>query len=86
MCLLQVRLMLVPPHKFVRSPCLYYRQQDIKKCDVGVDSNGVMFTEKLIQIHSEVLELNHPETQTRLVLFAFISHTLCEERIKLRTR
>jgi hypothetical protein len=35
MALLQVALVLIPPHKFARQPCQYYRLYETVKYDLG---------------------------------------------------
>jgi hypothetical protein len=64
MPLLQVALVSIPPHRFVRPPCWYYRLFDIKKYDFRVDTGGIPSIPNFIQIRPSVLELNHADRQT----------------------
>jgi hypothetical protein len=83
MALLQVALMLIPPHKFVRPPCCYYLLHKIEKYNFRLVPNGITLMPNFIQICPAVLELNHADRQTWPAQYAFISCTLCKERIKL---
>jgi hypothetical protein len=58
---------LIPPHKFVRPPCWYYRLKGIIKYDFRVGPNGITSIPNTIQIRPAVLELNHADRQTDMV-------------------
>jgi hypothetical protein len=64
MALLQVVLVSIPPHKFVRPPCWYYRLQEVEKHDFKVDPNGITSIQNFIQTLPVALELNHGDRQT----------------------
>jgi len=53
---LQMALVLIPPHKFVRPPYSYYTLQEIEKYDFRVDSNGIKSMPNFIQIRPAVLD------------------------------
>jgi hypothetical protein len=62
--LLQVALVSIPPHKFVRPPCWYYQLREIVKYDFRVVPNGITVMPNFTQIRQAVLELNHVDRET----------------------
>jgi hypothetical protein len=59
--LLQVTLVSIPPHKFVRPPCWYYGLYEIAKNGFRTVSIGITSVPNFIQIRLAVLELNRAE-------------------------
>jgi hypothetical protein len=55
MALLQVALVSIPPHKFVRQPCWHYRLWEIEKYDFRLVPSGIKSTPDFIQIRPAVL-------------------------------
>jgi hypothetical protein len=80
---LQVALVSLPPHKFVRPPCWYFWMYEIEEYDFTVAPNGMTPILNFIQIRPAVLELNHTDRQTDMTSPAFISCTSSKERMKV---
>jgi hypothetical protein len=74
MALLQVALVSIPPHKFIRPPCWYYQLQEIVKYDFWVVPNGITSIPNFIQIHPVVLELNHVDRHDQPYMHSFHAH------------
>jgi hypothetical protein len=72
--LLQVALVSIPPHKFVRLPCWYYRLQETAKYDFRVVPNGITSIPNFTQICPAVLKLNHVDRQTDMTWPALCVH------------
>jgi hypothetical protein len=60
---MQVALVSIPPHKFVRPPCWYCRLQEIEKYGFKVVPDGITSLPNFIQMRPAVLELNHTDRQ-----------------------
>jgi hypothetical protein len=58
-----VAVVYLASHKFVLPPCLYHLLQEIKMCDFGEASNGVISMPVFIKIRPSVLELKHTDGQ-----------------------
>jgi hypothetical protein len=61
MALLQAALVSIPPHKFVRLPCWYYRLSEIEKYDFRAVPNGITSTQNFIQIRPTVIEFSNAD-------------------------
>jgi hypothetical protein len=61
MALLQVVLQLISPHMSVCLLCCYNQLQETVKYDFRVVLNGTMSIPNFIQIHPEILKLNHAD-------------------------
>jgi hypothetical protein len=55
MALLQVSLVLIPPHKFVCLPCWYYRLYEIEKYNFRVVPSGITSIPNFMQVYSPIL-------------------------------
>jgi hypothetical protein len=56
----------IPPDKFLRPPCWYYRLKEIENYDFRAVPNGIMSILNFIQIRPAVIELNHTDGQTNM--------------------
>jgi hypothetical protein len=64
--------------QFRSSAMLVLRLWEIEKYDMRIDFNGTTSIPHFIQIHPAVVELNHADSETWSVLYAFISCTSCK--------
>jgi hypothetical protein len=62
-----VALVSLPPHKFVRAPCWYYRLYEITKYNFRADPNGITSIPYVIDIRQAALGFNHAERETDMV-------------------
>jgi hypothetical protein len=81
MALLQVALLSITSHKFVRLPCWHYRLYEIEKLDFRVVPDGITSMPNFIQIRLAVLDLNHADRQTDMISHICVHFMHIVERI-----